>query len=202
MSVQKSPDEKGKLNNNKVQWEQDLKPFTRLPREKRPYMRQRVPTWIPMLVSFAAILPVCALSISLLNRLRPSAKALSLPTATTIFVTPVTTSTVFVPPTATPYVAPTDTPIPIPTAPADPQNNAAVIAVGNKVRVTATGGSGINFRDQPTIAGKLLRKLPEDGVYEVIGGPQEADGYTWWQLRDSSDGTLGWGAQNFLAPAQ
>jgi len=59
----------------------------------------------------------------------------------------------------------------------------------------------VNFRDQPSISGKLLRKLPEGNVYEVVGGPQDADGYLWWQLRDSTDGTLGWGAQTFLSPA-
>jgi len=201
MSVQKSPDEKGKLDNSRIRWEQDLKPFTRLPREKRPHTRQRLPAWIPLLVSLTAIVPVCALSVSLLNRLRPAARALALPTATTIYVLPSASPTVFIPPTATPYVAPTDTPIPQPTQAANPAADGTVIAVGGKVRITNTGGAGVNFRDQPSISGKLLRKLPENNVYEVIGGPQEADGYTWWQLRDASDGALGWGAQNFLVPA-
>lgn len=200
MSVQKSPGEKGNLENNKIRWEQDLKPFTRLPREKRPYTRQRWPAWIPLLVSFVAILPVCALSLSLLDRLRPAAKALSLPTATTIYITPATTPTAVVPPTATPYVAPTDTPAPAPTA-AAAAGDPTMIGVGGKARVVNTGGAGVNFRDQPTISGRLLRKLPEGNVYEVVGGPQDADGYVWWQLRDSTDGTLGWGAQTFLSPA-
>jgi hypothetical protein len=200
MSVQKSPDEKGNLDKNKIRWEQDLKPFTRLPREKRPHTRQRLPAWIPLLVSFAAILPVCVLSLSLLDRLRPAAKALSIATATTVYITPATTPTVFVPPTATPYVAPTETPLPSPTVPAA-AGDPTMIAVGGKARIVNTGGAGVNFRDRPTISGKLLRKLPEGNVYEIVGGPQEADGYTWWQLRDSTDGTLGWGAQNFLSPA-
>lgn len=200
MSVQKSPGDNGKPDNSRIRWEQDLKPFTRLPREKRPHTRQRLPAWIPLLVSFAAILPVCVLSLSLLNRLRPAARALSLPTATTIFVTSATTPTVFVPPTATPYIAPTETPVPLPTTAAAAPGDPTMIAVGGKVRVADTGGSGLNFRDRPSISGKMLRKLPEGNVYEVIGGPQEADNYTWWQLRDTSDGTLGWGAQNFLVP--
>ncbi|MCX6017994.1 MAG: hypothetical protein NTZ50_05715 [Chloroflexi bacterium] len=207
MSVQKTPDGEKNLDNNKIRWEKDLKPFTRLPREKRPHTRQRIPAWIPLLVSFASIFPVCILSLSLMNRLRPAAKALTLATATTTYITP--TATRFIPPTTTPYVVPTDTPPP-PTTAADAGNtdnagntgNASTIVVGSKVRVSETGGTGLNFRDQPTIAGKLMRKLPEGGVFEVVGGPQEADGYIWWRLRDSSDGTLGWGAQNFMVPAQ
>ena len=68
--------------------------------------------------------------------------------------------------------------------------------------VTGTGGGGLNFRDQPTTSGALLRKLAEGSVYEVVGGPREADGYVWWQLKDPADGVTGWGAQAFLQVAQ
>jgi len=36
-------------------------------------------------------------------------------------------------------------------------------------------------------------------VLEVVGGPQDADGFTWWQLKDV-DGSIGWAAEQYLAP--
>lgn len=198
MSVQKKPDRRGGVDEGKVQWEQDLKPFSRLPRDKRPNTKQRVPAWIPLLVSFAAIVPMCVFSFSMLDRLRPAANSLVIPTATITYITP--TATQFVPPTATPYVAPTDTPPPTQAAPVEA--SASGIAIGGKVRVTGTGGGGLNFRGSPTIGGTLLRKLPEGSVYEVVGGPKQADNYIWWQLRDPADGVTGWGAQSFLQPTQ
>jgi hypothetical protein len=198
MSVQKTPDRRGGVDNDKTQWEQDLKPFSRLPRDKRPDPSQKAPAIIPLLISLAVVIPVCLLSLNALNRLRPAASSvLSFPTATLTIITP--TATRFVPPTATPYVAPTDTPVPSPVPP--PAASASGIAVGGRVRVTGTGG-GLNFRDAPSIRGALLRKLPDGSVYEVVGGPREADNYVWWQLKDGTDGVTGWGAQTFLQPVE
>jgi hypothetical protein len=199
MSVQKRPDRKGRLDDRQLQWEQDLRPFSRLPREKRPETRQKLPAWIPLLVSFVVIAPACVVLFNLLDRIRPAAQALAVPTATISIITP--TATPFVPPTATPYIAPSATP---PPTAAVAQSGAApgAIAVGGKVRVFETGGGGLNMRDNPTTKGALLRKLPEGNVYEVIGGPRDADGYTWWQLKDPADGVTGWGAQRFLQPVQ
>lgn len=198
MSVQKRPDRRGGVDDGKIHWEQDLKPFSRLPREPRPDVKQRVPAWIPLLVSFVAIVPVCVFLFSLLDRIRPAAIDLTVATATITIITP--TPTRFVPPTATPYVAPTDAPPPTAVPPAAAA--ASGITVGGRVLVSGTGGGGLNFRDQPTTSGALLRKLAEGSVYEVVGGPREADGYVWWQLKDPADGVTGWGAQAFLKPAQ
>jgi hypothetical protein len=194
MSVQKTPDGKGKIDDNKIQWEQDLKPFKRLPRDKRPKTEQRVPGWIPLLISFAVIIPLCILGFNILDRIRPAAQSLAIPTATIRIITP--TATEFIPPTATPYVAPTDTPIPTSAPPLDAA--ASGIVVGGKVKVTGTG-AGLNFRDQPTTSGAILRKLPDETIAEVIGGPRQANAITWWQLK-LDDGTTGWGAQQFLQP--
>ena len=43
----------------------------------------------------------------------------------------------------------------------------------------------------------VVKMLPEDKVVEIIGGPQESTGYTWWQIRDDV-GTSGWAADEFL----
>jgi hypothetical protein len=198
MSVQKRPDKRGGVDPNKVHWEQDLRPFTRLPRDKRPDTRQRIPAWVSMLVSLIVIIPLCLFLLNQASRLRPATLAL-IPTATIIIITP--SATPFVPPTATPYVAPTETPPPTAASAVQP-GSASGIVIGGRVKVSGTGEAGaLNLRDKPTTAGALLRKLPEGNVYEVVGGPQEADNYTWWQIKDPNDGVVGWGAQRFLQPA-
>jgi hypothetical protein len=195
MSVQKKPDRNSGLDNKKVQWEQDLKPFTRLPRSKHVETKQRLPGWVSLLASFAIIVPVCLFGMSQLSRLRPAANLLAVPTSTLTIITP--TVTPFVPPTATPYIAPSATPPPT-AGSASAGGGVSGYAVGSKVKVFDTGGGGLNMRDNPTTKGALLRKLPEGSVYEIVGGPRDADGYTWWQLKDPADGVTGWGAQRFL----
>lgn len=111
-----------------------------------------------------------------------------------LIITP--TATDFVPPTATPYTPPTDTPPP-PTPTVLAVSNDPIF-VGAQVKVVDTGPNGLNFRREPNRSAERIRSLPEGSVYEVVGGPTDADGYTWWQLRDPSDGTTGWGAGIYL----
>lgn len=194
MSVQKSPDQKGGADPNKTQWEEDLKPFKRLPREPKDHPRQRVPAIIPMLISFALVAVACGLAASFINQNRPALN-FSSPTATLVVITP--TPTEDIPPTATPYVAPTDTPLPQAAAP-ETANTGAGIAIGSKVVIVDTGGNGLNFREQPSRTANKIRSLPEGSIYEVVGGPQQADELVWWQLKDPADGVTGWGAQNYM----
>lgn len=195
MSVQKTPGRRGGVDHDAIHWEEDLRPFSRLPREPRRSPRQSAPAWIPALASLALVAFACLLVATFVNNNRPALNTIALaPTATMLIITP--TPTAFVPPTATPYAPPTDTPPPpTPTAPAvsdDP------IFVGAQVMVVDTGPNGLNFRREPTRSAERIRSLPEGSVYEVVGGPVSADGYTWWQLRDPSDGTTGWGAGIYL----
>jgi len=88
-------------------------------------------------------------------------------------------------PTSTPTPTPTPTPIPAPTE----------IAVGGFVRVV----DGVNFRTEPNTSGQLIRTLADGVVLEVVAGPNDAEGFAWWQLRDV-DGSLGWAAAQYLAP--
>ncbi|MCS6774697.1 MAG: SH3 domain-containing protein [Thermoflexales bacterium] len=196
MTVQKTPDRLGDFDPRSVRWEQDLKPFRRLPRTRRPDTQQRVPAVIPLLVSFTVVTAACALTLNFINQNRP-ALTLALPTATLRIITP--TPTEFVPPTATPYIAPTDTPTPQP----EPSQGGTPkqIGIGARVVIVNTGGNGLNFRRAPTISAERIRALPEGNTYEIVGGPEQADGFTWWQLRDPSDGTIGWGVQNYMALA-
>ena len=195
MSVQKSPDRKGGVDDKKVEWQEDLKPFKRLPREPRAATRQILPAIIPALVSFALVAVACGLAATFINQNRPALN-FTQPTATLVIITP--TATEYAPPTATPYVAPTDTPVPQPTA---PDVGGGGIGVGSKVVVIDTGGNGLNFRDAPSRTANKIRSLPEGSIYEVVGGPQQADSLVWWQLKDPTDGKVGWGAQNYMKPA-
>ncbi|HLF26368.1 MAG TPA: SH3 domain-containing protein [Anaerolineae bacterium] len=108
------------------------------------------------------------------------------------FASPTATPTVFARPTFTP--APTDTPTPTPTP--TPVPPPTTIAVGGFVRVV----EGVNFRTEASTQGQLIRSLADGVVLEVVGGPTEADGLTWWQLRDV-DGSIGWAAAQYLVPA-
>jgi hypothetical protein len=194
MSVQKTPDQHGGVDNKAIHWEEDLKPFQRLPREERKTPRQRVPGIIPGLISLVIVVGACAFAFKFLNDNRPALTNFAIaPTATFAIITP--TPTDYVPPTATPYVAPTDTPIP-PTPP--PDANTGPISVGVKIKIVETGPNGLNFRKTPSRTGEKIRSLAEGSIYDVVGGPQNADGLVWWELRDPSDNTTGWGAADYM----
>jgi hypothetical protein len=71
------------------------------------------------------------------------------------------------------------------------------VAVGVSVRIVDTG-VGLNLRAEPVVApDNILALVPDGTVLEVIGGPETDDDFTWWQLR-MSDGTEGWGVEQFL----
>ena len=195
MSVQKAPDRRGGVDNKDIQWEEDLKPFTRLPREPRQSPRQRVPAIIPGIISLALVVGACYMAAKFANDNRPALSSITLPvTATTTVVKP--TATDFVPPTATPYVAPTDTPPPTAASAAGTSNEP--ITVGAKIKIVDTGPTGLNFRKTPARAGEKIRALNEGNIYEVVGGPTSADGIVWWQLKDPTDGQSGWGSQDYM----
>lgn len=195
MSVQKTPDQRSGINEDAIHWEEDLKPFARLPREPSQTPKQRVPALIPGLISLVLVLAACALVAKFINDNRPALSSISIgPTATFAIMMP--TATEFVPPTATPYAAPTDTPIPQPTPAPGTSNDP--IAIGATIKIVDTGPNGLNFRKSPARAAEKIRALPEGTLYEVVGGPQSADGLTWWQLKDPTDGTTGWGAADYM----
>jgi hypothetical protein len=195
MSVQKTPGRRGGVDQNAIHWEEDLKPFSRLPREPRRSPRQSVPGWIPALVSFLLVTLACGLGALFINNNRPALRSISFaPTATFAVVT--ATATEMAPPTATPYVPPTDPPPPA--TPTGPGVSEEPITIGAQVKIVDTGPNGLNFRKEPTTQAEKIRSLPEGSVYEVVGGPASADGYTWWQLRDPADSMTGWGAEIYM----
>jgi hypothetical protein len=67
-------------------------------------------------------------------------------------------------------------------------------AVGDRIQVA---DGPLNVRSQPTISGTWVAELATGTQMCVTGGPQSADGYTWYQINAS--GTTGWVAGNFCS---
>jgi uncharacterized protein YraI len=75
------------------------------------------------------------------------------------------------------------------------------IAVGDTVEIDT---DGVNMRDDPGTDGEVITQLDSGIQLEIIDGPEEADGYTWWMgvvLNDDSidEGVSGWVVEDFLA---
>ena len=177
-------------------------------RVSRPEVRRRrpptegAPAWVVGL-GVGALLAVIVLLVVAFVFSRRSNQAAAEPSPTPIIVTP--TATLAPRPTATSATGaePTE---------AAPTNDAAAtigaptdtIAVGGYVKIVAD--SGLSFRQTASTTGALIQVLDSGSVLQVIAGPQEAGGYTWWQLRKLDDGQEGWSAQGtadqtFLSPA-
>lgn len=68
--------------------------------------------------------------------------------------------------------------------------------VGQKLTVTGTGQC-LNIRPGPSTSGDAIACVPDGTAVTVTGGPQDAEGYTWWKVQ-TDEGT-GWAAGNYLA---
>ncbi len=175
-------------------------------RVSRPGARRRrpptegAPAWVVGLGGGALLAVILLLVVAFVFSRRSSEPE---PTPTTVVVTP--TLTLVPRPTAT---EPADV---TPTSEADATEEVPVtvppsdtIAIGGYVRVIAP--SGLSLRQAASTSGALVQVLDPGATLEVIGGPEEADGYTWWNLRTADGGQEGWSAAGsgedvFLEPA-
>jgi hypothetical protein len=71
------------------------------------------------------------------------------------------------------------------------------LAIGSKAKVTGTGGTGLNVRAGAGTGHARVKTLPDGSVVEIIGGPTDANSFTWWQIRDET-GATGWVVSRFL----
>lgn len=141
--------------------------------------------WLPLGI-VAALLLLGGFAVFSNSQRRPP-----LVVATATATLPPATPTGFGDPTATSAIAAT---VPVP-----PSN---VIAVGGWVQVTGAG-TGLTVRSEPSTSGRRLTALAEGTKAHVIGGPETANGFTWWQVDNFSktDPELeGWCAETFLTP--
>lgn len=67
---------------------------------------------------------------------------------------------------------------------------------GQKVTVTGTGEC-LNIRPGPSTSGSAIACVPDGTTATVTGGPQDAEGYTWWKVQ--TDKGEGWAAGDYLA---
>lgn len=73
------------------------------------------------------------------------------------------------------------------------------IAVGAYVKVTGTEGAGLRMRTEPGTSSAIMFVAMDEEVFLVIGGPEEVDGYVWYQLEAPYDESrTGWSADAFL----
>jgi hypothetical protein len=100
-------------------------------------------------------------------------------------VPPTPTATATATPSSTPTRTPppTHTPIPTPTP---------VLA-----EVGGTGGEGVWMYRQPGLGDDKITAWPDGTVMIIVGGPVEADGYTWIQVVDPKE-HLGWLPERYL----
>ncbi len=100
--------------------------------------------------------------------------------------------------TQTPLPTPTEIPLVSPT----PAGTSG-IRVGEYVQITGTGGEGLRLRRDPSLNGEIAYLGYEGEIYLVKGGPEDRDGYLWWQLEAPLNPSLqGWAVSNYLVPAQ
>ena len=91
---------------------------------------------------------------------------------------------------------PTQAPAPT-TAPA----TGGKFAINQVVEVYNTGKDRLSFRAGPGAKYARLALLTDGTKLTVIGGPESAQGHTWWRLQ-RSDATIGWAIEDNLRPAQ
>ena len=91
---------------------------------------------------------------------------------------------------------------PSPDAPASestPEAADTEYAAGTEVVVIE---SDVNMRDAPGVNGAIVEVLALDTVLVVTGGPEDGDGYIWYQVESPESGRSGFVAANFLRASE
>lgn len=73
------------------------------------------------------------------------------------------------------------------------------ITVGAGVEVSGVGEQTLNIRNAPSLSqSQILFRVPEGALFDITGGPSEADGFSWWKVRDPEMLVEGWAVGNYL----
>jgi hypothetical protein len=72
----------------------------------------------------------------------------------------------------------------------------ARLVVGEPARVTFSNGLSVRVREEPSTdeSVTVLFMLPEGTVFTVIGGPECAENWLWWEI-EMANGVSGWAAE-------
>lgn len=57
-------------------------------------------------------------------------------------------------------------------------------------------GDDLRLRAQPSLSGSIVDTLTSGVYLQAIGGPVEADSYTWWEFENCFTGETGWAVQD------
>lgn len=101
-----------------------------------------------------------------------------------------------------PTPAPTQ-PQPPPTVAPSPaaEKPAAAAPAAQRLRVTGAGAEGVNMRAEPSTTASRVKLLRDGAELELAGEDRQADGRTWRNVTDPSDGATGWIAADFVVAA-
>jgi hypothetical protein len=73
------------------------------------------------------------------------------------------------------------------------------ITLGQLVEVFGTGSDGLRLRVQPGLSARSGSLGVESEVFEVLGGPEQIDGYQWWFLGNPFNAEkTGWAVSIYL----
>lgn len=151
-----------------------------------------VPGWVaPTLI----IVSIFVIGLAIALSLQSPAPAV-VPTAPAANPSPLPTELAATAPPAT-SPEPATTVVTAPAATVAPSPSPEGLAIGRTAIVSAEIPA-LNVRVQPSIASVITLVLAPGTQVEIIGGPVEAEGRVWWQVR--SAGIEGWCAGDFLQP--
>lgn len=69
------------------------------------------------------------------------------------------------------------------------------IAIGSQALTTPGFADALNIRTEPSTSADIVTGVYSGLVVNVLDGPQEAEGYTWWYLR-LPNGSAGWAVES------
>ncbi|GAB4574984.1 MAG: hypothetical protein Kow0077_24250 [Anaerolineae bacterium] len=73
------------------------------------------------------------------------------------------------------------------------------VRIGAEIEIFDVGAAGLNVREGAGTTFPVRLIAAEGSRFEVIGGPEESGGFTWWQIRSVDDPTIeGWAVADFL----
>ena len=78
---------------------------------------------------------------------------------------------------------------------------------GDRVRVTMAAGAQLTVRSQPGTNAAVVTRVDPGREFSVLAGPQQANGFTWYQIRSDDGSVEGWaadgdGTDRWLSPLE